>query len=77
MPSCSTGNLGRFEPGKTGHNVRVAPFIEFPAQGGLPLFNATSAFLFFEVAGKLPSMAACVMPGGHVNVIALPTCVRV
>ena len=58
-----TGNLGRFVPGQGGHNVRAVPFIKFPTGGGLPLFNTFTAFMWFEGAGKLPSLAPVLLPG--------------
>ena len=45
------------------HNVRVAPFIEFPTGGGLSLFNAFTAFMWFEAAGRLLSLAPVLLPG--------------
>ena len=63
MPCYLTGNLGRFVPGQVGHNVRAVPFIKFPPGGGLPLFNAFTALMWFEAAGKLPSLSPVLLPG--------------
>ena len=41
------------------------PFFTFDGPEGqkLPLFNAMTAYLYFEIFGKVTSMAATVLPG--------------
>ena len=63
VPFLSSGNLGRFDPTRPGRNVRQRPFFYYGA-GGCPLFNDASAYFWFSIAGKIPSMAASTMPGG-------------
>ena len=58
-----TGNLGRFKPGTTGHNVLVRAFFALQAGGSLLLLNDTYAFLWFRFAAKLPSFAHVLVPG--------------
>jgi hypothetical protein len=43
----------------------TAPFFEFPPSGAvpLPLFNGMSAYLYFQIFSKAPSMSATTMPG--------------
>jgi hypothetical protein len=62
------GQLGRFVVGHSGHNchnIMKKLFFSFagPNQAPLPLFNAMSAYLYFEIFGKLTSMAVTTLPG--------------
>ena len=43
----------------------VSPFFELQPTGAaqLPLFNAMSAYLYFEIFSRTTSMAATAMPG--------------
>jgi hypothetical protein len=58
------GQLGRFVVGHSGHNIMKRPFFSFagPNQAPLPLFNAMSAYIYFEIFGNLTSMAATTLP---------------
>ena len=60
-----SGNLGRFVPGHSGHNLMQRPFFTYDGPEGqkLPLFNAMTAYLYFEIFGKVTSMAATALPG--------------
>jgi hypothetical protein len=59
--------LGRFVVGHSGHNIMKRPFFSFagPNQAPLPSFNAImmSAYFYFEIFGKLTTMAATTLPG--------------
>jgi len=57
------GNIGRFDPTRESHNVRARPFFKFPPGGGLALFNDAWAWLYFNLACKLPSLAPTLAPG--------------
>ena len=59
------GNLGRMVPGRQGHNIMETPFFALPLAGEqpLPLFNGMSAYLYFEIFSKAPSLAATTVPG--------------
>ena len=59
------GNLGRMVAGRQGHNIMQTPFFAFPRAGEppLPLFNGMSAYLYYEIFSKAPSMAALTVPG--------------
>ena len=60
------GNLGRFVPGRQGHNIMESPFFELAASGSapLPFFNGMPAYLYFAVFSKATSLAATAVPGG-------------
>jgi hypothetical protein len=49
----------------------VAPFIEFPPSGGtpLPFFNGMSAYFYFKIFSKAPSMSGTTVSGSddHIN----------
>ena len=63
-----SGNLGRFDPGRAGHNIMVRPFFAFAQPGAgatpLPLFNEMHAHVYFKIWSGANSMAATVLPGG-------------
>ena len=63
------GNIGRFDPRATGHNVNVRPF--FNAPGGLALFNPVTAYLWFRFGNNLPSMGHAMLPGVHLHAFAI------
>ena len=52
-------------PGRQGHDIMMAPFFEFPPSGAapLPLFNGMSAYLYFQIFSKAPSMSATTTAG--------------
>ena len=58
-------NLGCFVPGRRRHNIMESLFFELQANGSVPvpLFNGTTAYLYFAVFSKATSLAVTTVLG--------------